>query len=73
MTTKTDWYPPHIKPVREGLYEVKGWHFHGGTWKYWNGTKWGWSHTSARMARYWRNQSGAAQEVEWRGLTEEAK
>jgi len=53
---KTDWYPPNIKPVREGLYEVGSDELSVKVW--WNG-------------RQWIRGNGTAlplQEVCWRGL-----
>jgi len=58
---KTNWYPPHIKPVRVGLYEVGRDDFH--IYAYWSGKCW----------RLSLNQTmkHIAQDLSWRGLTHE--
>jgi hypothetical protein len=70
---KTDWYPPHIKPVRRGIFETKD--ATGAIrWKYWSGYRWGWGYALISDTR--RSSplnSFASQNVQWRGLTEEAK
>ena len=53
---KTDWYPPNIKPVREGLYEVGSDEL--SVKVYWDG-------------KHWIRGNGTElplQEVCWRGL-----
>lgn len=60
----TDWYPPEIKPVRVGEYEISffdcGWQYEYRAW--WDGAIWratnggGWSFVN--------------QELTWRGQTE---
>ena len=53
---KTQWYPPSIKPVREGLYEVGSDELSVKVW--WNG-------------KLWIRGDGTAlpdQEICWRGL-----
>lgn len=59
----TDWYEPHQKPVRVGLYEISffdsGWSYEW--WALWDG-------------RHWRDHSGCTlidQNITWRGLTTE--
>jgi hypothetical protein len=58
---KTNWYPPHIKPVRMGLYEVG----REDMWvlAYWCGKYW-WASLNRQFK--WNNQH-----LSWRGLTHE--
>ena len=76
MSEMTGWLPPHIKPVRVGVYEIKY------TLKpispdprlyaTWNGYRW--SSGSADMRdKYQQQFYGAIQEKYWRGFTEEQK
>ena len=67
--TKTEWFPAHVKPVREGWYEVKecdGFLQCGGL-HYW---AWclGWllDDPNGRWAK-------SVQNLPWRGLKEEVK
>jgi hypothetical protein len=58
---KTNWYPPHIKPVRVGLYEVGSDIFY--LKAYWSGKSW-------RLALN-KDQKWKIQNLTWRGLTHE--
>jgi len=58
---KTNWYPPHIKPVRVGLYEVGSDDIH--VYAYWCGKFW---RLSLDKRITWANQH-----LSWRGLTHE--
>lgn len=42
LVMTTSWYPPDVKPVREGWYEVQGCRFEGicGGRHYWHGNGW---------------------------------
>ena len=72
MIKMTDWFPPHIKPVREGVYEIKltavrGYHRMYATW---NGLKW--SRASHYASGGWHEKfRGADQDKYWRGFTKE--
>jgi hypothetical protein len=60
---KTEWYPPHIKPVHCGIYEVTT----GSAYifkAYWDGEKFRDPDTGGRYVNVI---------FYWRGLTEEAK
>ena len=75
MSKMTKWFPPHIKPVREGVYEIKYTSkvAHGSCMcATWNGYRW--SSGSADMRdKYQQQFYGAIQEKYWRGFTEEQK
>ena len=58
---KTNWYPPHIKPVRVGLYEVGRDDFY--FYSYWCGKFWRLSLNNDRKHD--------VQDWCWRGLTHE--
>ena len=74
MNKMTDWFPPHIKPVREGVYEIKfaavrGYHRMYSTW---NGLKW--SRATHLKSNEWHKKfRGAVQDKYWRGFTKEQK
>jgi hypothetical protein len=36
----TDWYPAHVKPVREGVYERDAADSDGRAFAYWDGNRW---------------------------------
>lgn len=64
----TDWFPPHIKPVRPGWYHTGNWH-HCPVWDeikesrfnwYWDGKSWKESENSFESV---------CQDRWWRGLT----
>jgi hypothetical protein len=75
MTKMTKWFPPHIKPVREGVYEVR---FliqkitDAPMYATWNGSRWSvWSHFKNDM--YHARFLYADQGKYWRGFTKEQK
>lgn len=71
MNKMTDWFPPHIKPVNVGVYEIKfaavrGYHRMYSTW---NGLKW--SCASPFASGDWHKKfRDAGQNKYWRGFTE---
>jgi hypothetical protein len=63
----TDWYPAEIKPVREGVYEVKSVHWAVGWYSRWDGKQWMW--TAAGKEKAARMDSPAPTQFRmWRGL-----
>ena len=75
MSKMTPWFPPKIKPVRVGVYQIR---FNFNTYikdpmyATWNGKRW--SNFSHREDGHWLNiYSGAEQKKIWRGFTEEQK
>lgn len=68
----TGWYPGEVKPVHVGMYQSKS-YCGEPQWRYWGGNRWGWGYENKRWAHAWRNQDGATQDNEWRGLTEPSK
>lgn len=71
----TPWFPPHIKPVRVGVYPIMFTYSRPGDMeKYatWNGRKW--SNFSYSKTGVWLSEfKGAEQKKLWRGFTEEQK
>jgi hypothetical protein len=72
MSKMTPWFPPHIKPVNIGVYEVKftpkglyGSYFYA----MWNGKRWSRVATYEEMARFHSNFD-ALQGKYWRGFKE---
>ena len=72
MSKMTDWFPPHIKPVNVGVYEVKftpKGKYESYMYAAWNGQQW------SRVARYeemgrFHSNFAADQNKYWRGFTE---
>ncbi|GJH22471.1 hypothetical protein CBA19CS22_38035 [Caballeronia novacaledonica] len=66
--TMTEWYPPHVKPVRVGVYMTNAL---GGRFQYWNGERWGGyaSYERAAVDPQTARLESRFQCVEWRGLT----
>lgn len=65
---RTPWYPPHIKPVRKGLYQATVFiRSPNNTAPYmrWDGLRW--------TNPYLGGQPCQAQERAWRGLTRKSK
>lgn len=72
MTRLTEWYPPHIKPVRVGVYNasyVKD----PGVFRYWNGKYWSsaWSRNNSQEdIEFLKNFAAMDQDdIHWRGLS----
>lgn len=77
MTDKlTPWYPPHIKPVRVGVYETDAFFevVDGvAVFQYWNGRYWGTysgKEIKAATMSWWESKH---QNVRWRGLAHPPK
>jgi hypothetical protein len=72
MNEMTPWFPPHIKPVHKGVYEIKyterGLH-ESYMWATSNGKKW--SRGSHELADVFHTQFDANQDKYWRGFTKE--
>lgn len=62
----TDWFAPHIKPARVGVYST----LHDGHYGYsfWNGARWGGQWNSPEKAAANREHPLADQRKTWRGL-----
>jgi len=63
----TGWFPPEVKPVHRGVYEV----FDEGSYAYWSGKLWGWTVLSVASAAACRTPRGASQHKTWRGLAQQ--
>lgn len=72
MTEMTPWFPPHIKPVNVGVYEIKytSKSTNGDPRVYatWNGLRW--SSGSYNLWDEYHKQFDANQNKYWRGFTE---
>jgi len=69
----TDWFSPSIKPVHEGVYEVRFVFMPDGClYARWNGKKW--SNASIRKDGVTLNDFKCAEQKKlWRGFTEKQK
>ena len=69
----TPWFPPRIKPVRVGVYQIKFSYSRPGDMEMyatWSGRKW--SNMSYSTTGLWHGIfKGAEQKKHWRGFTEE--
>ncbi len=68
----TDWYPPHIKPVRVGVYIASKNGSNSRVLRYWNGRIWSWSwdaSTSQESVKTLKNLRALDQNmIHWKGL-----
>ena len=76
MSKMTPWFPPHIKPVRKGVYQIKYTQIENtkylSRYATWNGTYW--SAGSYNMDDAYHQQfNKSIQNKFWRGFTEEQK
>ena len=73
MSQMTPWFPPHIKPVRKGVYEIKytgkGPH-ESYMWATWDGVKWSVGSYKLSDDNH-KDFYVANQKKFWRGFTEE--
>ena len=73
MKQMTPWFPPHIKPVRKGVYEVKFTPkglYESYFYAMWNGKRWSRVATYEEMKRFHSNFD-ALQNKYWRGFKEQ--
>lgn len=60
----TDWFPPEVRPVHEGPYQVR---FGKGEWfQYWHGTHWG--EVAAKPDHCLLYSKSGFQKNAWRGI-----
>lgn len=59
----TPWFPPEVKPVRVGVYRVAY-----GRYAMWNGSKWGYAHSTIEYASAYPFYDCAWPDKQWRGL-----
>ena len=76
MSKMTNWFPPHIKPARKGVYQIKYTQTENTAYlsRYatWNGTHW--SVGSYNMDDAYHTQfNKSIQKKFWRGFTEKQK
>lgn len=65
----TDWFPPDVKPVRVGLYEVKPWpNKIEKVYSYWNGRQWGFRCEQKFDANLYAQNKALGPIGKWRGL-----
>jgi hypothetical protein len=74
MSKMTPWFPPHIKPVRKGVYQITYAKKQSPTYKVmyatWNGSEW--STGSYYLDDFYHKAfDGANQHKFWRGFTKE--
>jgi hypothetical protein len=71
MSKMTKWFPPHIKPVHKGVYEVKD-PFWGAIYSYWTGKSWtiGSVYLSSIFGPDSRQRKTEIQDRSWRGFKE---
>lgn len=58
----TETFPPHIKPVRKGVYKISSL-----LYAYWNGHWWGLQSASVSSAYYRRGMQSGCQSKWWQG------
>ena len=72
----TEWYPPHIKPVRVGEYFAPDFEYRDGDLRWWNGTEWsiayGRDEEESTKECLRKNFAGQLR-IYWRGATKEQK
>ena len=73
MSKMTNWFPPHIKPVREGVYEIKYTSkvAYSGMYATWNGFRW--SIGSYNLWDHYHTDFDSNQNKYWRGFTKDQK
>ncbi len=67
----TEWYPPNIKPVRRGVYQILGGDLI--CFSHWNGKAWSLASHSSIKAKEKRKILSGNQGKTWRGFTKEQK
>lgn len=65
----TEWYPGHVKPVRDGVYQTPNNSSNGqNVFQYWDGHFWGFRCLSPDIALKYRFYKSAHQNPKWRGI-----
>jgi len=76
MSQMTPWFPPHIKPVRNGVYQIqytkKQSPEYTAMYATWNGVSWSIGSYKLSDGNH-KDFDGANQKKFWRGFTEEQK
>ena len=71
MSQLTPWYPPHIKPVRAGVYNASIFKDEE-MLRYWDGKNWSWAWTigaSKKCIKFAIEKTGYGGNFYWRGLS----
>jgi hypothetical protein len=71
----TDWFPPFIEPVHEGVYNASSYGVRD-MFRYWNGYQWSLPWTPATpigVREALKQLQTKKTDIYWRGLTEKAK
>lgn len=68
----TEWFPPHVKPVRVGVYEVVDSDGELGWYAFWNGKKFGYRCWKSPQSAFYRRHESTWQPnfAKWRGLAD---
>ena len=75
MSEMTDWFPPHIKPVHKGVYEItftSRHNMYAPMYATWNGFRWSVA-SHGKNDVYHTRFLDAEQNKYWRGFTEQQK
>jgi hypothetical protein len=68
---KTPWFPNSIKPVRNGVYEIRGSRFESPNFRRWNGYGWSETYSAPDIHCQVRNESfykHGEDMTGWRGI-----
>lgn len=67
MAKFTPWFPAHVKPVRKGVYQRKG---YLGRYSFWDGKKWcmGFDVLCQQDVKESKQKASIEQSLPWRGL-----
>lgn len=68
----TPWFPPHIKPVRVGVYETDAMD-DAPCYQHWNGYIWGPCYGNIEGASRWAESRLWIQSARWRGISQPTK
>jgi hypothetical protein len=66
--SETDWFPPHIKPIRRGAYRVMCPLKDEAFWSWWDGEKWGYKMVNQKNADFYKGSKSQTQDMKWKGL-----
>ena len=64
----TDWFPPEVKPMRDGVYQVRIGDY--SCFSHWNKQWWGFHEPTQKAALACRESESADQQKSWRGFKE---